>query len=89
MKRFDLIGLKSILKDGHPVGMSSATIYSYYFREVLSMGCVDLDASKIGTEVIVRWCDHGGRIKNVRPTVVRFPYLTEGRNSDLDVSTIK
>jgi glycine cleavage system aminomethyltransferase T len=52
-----------ILKDGHPVGISSGTIYSYYFHEVLSMGCVDLDASKIGTEVIVQWGDHGGRIK--------------------------
>jgi glycine cleavage system aminomethyltransferase T len=28
-------------------------------------------------------------IKNVRATVARFPYLSEGRNSDLDVSTIK
>ena len=78
-----------ILKDGHPVGISSGTIYSYYVHEVLSIGCVDLDASKIGTEVIVQWGDHGGRIKNVRTTVARFPYLTERRNSDLDVTTIK
>ena len=53
------------------------------------MGCVDLAASKIGTEVIVQWGDHGGRIKNVRTTVARFPYLTEGRNRDLNVTTIK
>jgi vanillate/3-O-methylgallate O-demethylase len=53
------------------------------------MGCVDLDASKIGTEVIVQWGDHGGRIKNVRTTVARLHYLTERRNSDLDVSTIR
>ena len=64
------------------------SIYSYYLREVLSMGCVDLDASKIGTEVIVQWGDYGGRIKNVRATVARFPYITEGRNSDLNVKTI-
>jgi hypothetical protein len=78
-----------ILKDGHSVGISSGTIHNYYFHEVLSMGCVDLDASKTGTEVIVQWGDHGGRIKNVRTTVARFPYLTERRNSDLDVTTIK
>jgi len=53
------------------------------------MGCIDMDATKIGTEVIVNWGDYGSRIKNVRATVARFPYLIEGRNSDLDVSTIK
>jgi hypothetical protein len=53
------------------------------------MGCIDVDASKIGTEVIVQWGDHGGRIKNVRATVARFPYLTEERNSNLDVATMK
>jgi vanillate/3-O-methylgallate O-demethylase len=78
-----------IVKDGRPAGISSGTTYSYYFREVLSMGCIDVDASKIGTEVIVNWGDYGGRIKNVRATVARFPYLTEGRNSDLDVTAIK
>jgi glycine cleavage system aminomethyltransferase T len=78
-----------IEKDGQRIGISSGTIYSYYFREVLSMGCIDLDASQIGTEVIVQWGDHTGKIKNVRATVARFPYLTEGRNSDLDVTTIR
>ena len=51
------------------------------------MGCIDSDVSQIGTDVIVQWGDHGGRIENVRATVARFPYLTEGRNSDLDVAT--
>ena len=78
-----------ILKDGGQIGISSGTIYSYYFREVLSMGCIDIDASKIGTEVIVQWGNYGSRIKNVRATVERFPYLTEGRNSDLDVAAFK
>jgi vanillate/3-O-methylgallate O-demethylase len=78
-----------ILKDGRPIGISSGTIYSYYFREVLSMGCIDVDASEIGTEVVVRWGDYGGRIKDVRAAVERFPYLTEGRNSDLDVAALK
>jgi hypothetical protein len=45
--------------------------------------------SKIGTEVIVQWGNHGGRIKNVRVAVERFPYLTEGRNSKLDVTALK
>ena len=67
-----------ILKDGHPVGISSGTIYSYYFREVLSMGCVDPHASKIGTEVIVQWGYHGGRIKDVRHNGRAFPLPDRG-----------
>ena len=53
------------------------------------MGCIGLDASEIGTEVVVQGGDHGGRIKDVRATVSRFPYLTEGRNSDLDVTSVE
>jgi len=34
-------------------GLPSSTIYSYYFREFLSMGCIDIDASDIGTELVV------------------------------------
>jgi len=34
-----------IVKGGHQIGISSGTTYSYYFREVLSMGCIDIDAS--------------------------------------------
>lgn len=60
-----------ILRDGRRIGYSSGTTYSYYFREVLSMGCLDLDASQIGTDVIVQWGDYGQKIKNVRATVAR------------------
>jgi vanillate/3-O-methylgallate O-demethylase len=77
-----------IVKDGHRIGISSGTIYSYYFHEVLSMGSIDVDASRISTEVIVQWGDYGGRIKDVRATVERFTNLTERRNSDVDVTAI-
>lgn len=75
-----------VLNAGRHVGVSSGTIYSYFFREVLSMGTVDRDSSQIGTEVIVKWGDHGQRIKDVRATVDRFPYLTEGRNDQLNTA---
>ena len=74
-----------ILKDGRLVGVSSGNIYSYYFRECLSLGCVDADLTPPGTELIVQWGDHGKRIKDVRVQVARFPYLTDVRNSELDV----
>jgi glycine cleavage system aminomethyltransferase T len=75
-----------ILKDGLSVGYSSGTIYSYFYRDVLSMACIDIEHSKIGTQVVVQWGDHGRRIKNVRATVERFPYLTDGRNSEVATS---
>jgi hypothetical protein len=54
----------------------------------LSHGCIDIEAAKIGSEVIVKWGDHGGPIKNIRAVVERFPYLTEGRNSDIDATVL-
>ena len=77
-----------LLKDGRPIGWSSGTIYSYWFREVLSHACIDVDQDEIGNEVTVQWGDHGGRIKDVRATVERFPYLTDPRNSDVDTATL-
>ena len=76
-----------ILKDGELVGASSGAIYSYYFRENLSMGCVDEAHAAPGTELIVQWGDHGRRIKDVRVTVDRFPYLSEERNSAVAVGS--
>ncbi len=69
-----------LLKDGRPIGYSSGTVYSYHYREVLSMGCIDIDEARIGNEVTVMWGDHGSRIKPVRAVVERYPYLTEDRN---------
>jgi glycine cleavage system aminomethyltransferase T len=73
-----------ILKNGRQVGYSSGTIYSYYFRETLSMACIDVEHAAIGTEVEVQWGDYGKRIKSVRATVERFPYLKEGRNDQVN-----
>lgn len=72
-----------LLKDGRPVGYSSGTIYSYHYREVLSMGCIDIAEARIGNEVTVMWGDHGSRIKPVRAVVERYPYLTEDRNDSV------
>jgi glycine cleavage system aminomethyltransferase T len=73
---------------GREIGYSSGTIYSSGFREFLSLGCIDIGAARLGNEVVVQWGDHGGEIKNIRATVARFPYLADGRNSDLEGATI-
>jgi glycine cleavage system aminomethyltransferase T len=87
-QRWPMAHADHVLEDGREVGYSSGTIYSPYFREFLSLGCLDIDACGIGNDVIIQWGDHGGAIKNVRATVARFPYLTEGRNSELDVARL-
>lgn len=72
-----------VLLDGTEVGVSSGNIYSYYFREALSMGCIDTELTKPGTELVVEWGDYGKRIKRCRVTVDQFPYLDKERNSGI------
>ena len=87
-QRWPMAHADHVLIDGRPVGVSSGTAYSARFREVISHGCLDLDATELGTEVIVQWGDHGGPLKSIRATVARFPYLDQGRNRDVDVATL-
>jgi glycine cleavage system aminomethyltransferase T len=77
-----------VLRDGQRIGIASGTIYSYFHRQVMSHAVLDIDATEIGTQVVVQWGDHGRRIKDVRATVERFPYLTEGRNDGIDAHTV-
>lgn len=77
-----------VTKKGRPIGVSSGRAYSYYHREMLSLCSIDREHSELGTEVTVVWGEAGSRQKEIRATVSRFPYLNEGRNEDVDVSTI-
>jgi glycine cleavage system aminomethyltransferase T len=79
---------QQVLKDGKLVGISSGRSYSYYYREMISLCSIDVEHSKISTEVIIIWGDPGTRQKEIRATVSRFPYLNENRNQDVDVSKI-
>lgn len=74
---------------GKPVGISSGTAYSYHFRKMISLCTIDRDCAGIGTEVIVKWGDFGGPIKDIRARVDRFPYLSEGRNQKVDVAKLE
>ena len=74
-----------VVKDGRRIGISSGVVYSYFFRQQLSHCTIDRDQAQIGNEVIVRWGDYGGRIKDVRARVARFPYLDKDRNQTVDV----
>jgi glycine cleavage system aminomethyltransferase T len=77
-----------VLKDETMVGVSSGRIYSYYYRQMLSLCSIDVDCGALGTEVAVLWGEPGARQKRIRATVSRFPYLNENRNEGFDVNRI-
>jgi vanillate/3-O-methylgallate O-demethylase len=87
-QRWPMAHADHVLVDGREIGYSSGTAYSPTHREFLSHGCVDAEAAIPGIQVVVQWGDYDGPIKSVRATVSRFPYLAEGRNSDVNVSAI-
>ncbi len=77
-----------ILKDGERVGMSFGRTYSYYYRDMISIGPIAPEHNQIGNAVSIRWGDEGTRQKEIRATVARFPYLDLPRNEEIDVETI-
>ncbi|WP_368292638.1 aminomethyl transferase family protein [Dehalobacter sp. TBBPA1] len=77
-----------VLKNGKLIGISSGRLYSYHFRQMLSLCTIDVEHSDIGNEVIVLWGDPGTKQKEIRATVSRFPYFNENRNENIDVNTI-
>ena len=74
--------------DGKDVGVSAAGVYSYYYREMISQCTIDLEHAEVGSEVILHWGDHGQRIKEIRATVARFPYLDLPSNKNYDLEAI-
>lgn len=74
--------------DGKEIGVSSCTTYSYYYHDLISQCIIDVDESALGNEVLVHWGDFGKKIKKVRATVVRYPYLDLTANQDYDLSTV-
>jgi vanillate/3-O-methylgallate O-demethylase len=75
-----------VRKDGEIVGISKYPGYLYYEREMLSLGTIDIEYSKPGTEVTFLWGDQSEkkRVERHEPTEIRAtvgpaPYVTGGR----------
>src|SRR5262249_11785522 len=77
-----------VLHNDKRIGYSNGTTFSYYYRDVISHGVIDIDQAVIGNEVIIQWGDFGGPIKNVRATVERYPYIDLTPNQKYDLSTV-
>lgn len=77
-----------VVKDGKEIGIASGIAYSYYYREVISHCTIATDAAEPGTDVVVKWGDFGGKIKDVRATVARYPYLDLEPNQSYDLAQV-
>jgi glycine cleavage system aminomethyltransferase T len=75
-------------KDGKLVGISSCAIYSAYCHKTISHCTIDVAEAEIGNEVLVEWGDFGGKIKQVRATVQKFPYISLIRNENYDLASV-
>ena len=65
------------------IGISTNRCFSYYFRKMISHCSIDLDYSKLGTEVNIVWGDPGSRQKTIRATVAQSPFKSDNRRVDL------
>lgn len=75
--------------DGKKIGYASVATYSSHYQQTISQCVIDIDQAELGNEVLIQWGDYGKKIKNVRATVVRYPYIDIVRNEDYDLSTVQ
>ena len=70
------------------VGVSTGRIFTWYYRKMISLCTIEPEYAELGREVEVIWGSEGKRQKRIRAKVARYPYLSEERNSDVDVASI-
>ena len=77
-----------VLKEGNEVGISTGRMFSYNYREMISLCSINVEWGGLGTEVVILWGDAGKRQKEIRAVVSRFPFLDKERNQVFDVNKI-
>jgi glycine cleavage system aminomethyltransferase T len=78
-----------VLVDGRQIGLTTSRCYSYYFREMLSLGVLETDFLEPGIDVEVVWGRPSGRQKTIRAKVAPAPYKTDRRKTDLTAAGTK
>lgn len=74
---------------GKVIGYSADPTYSSHFRTMISQAVIDISEAEEGREVLVQWGDFGGRIKNLRAKIVKYPFIHGVQdNRDYDLSTV-
>lgn len=75
--------------EGNVIGYSADPTFSSHFHTMISHAIIDINKAEEGTEVLVQWGDFGGRIKNIRATIRKFPYIYGVMdNHDYDLDTV-
>ena len=78
-----------VLKDGTPVGVSSGTIYSYFYREVLSHGAIDVDQARDRQRGRrASGATTAGASRTSAPRSSASPTSSEGRNDQVDTAAL-
>ncbi len=76
-------------KNGNKIGISADPTFSSHFHTMVSHAIIDVDQAVEGTEVLVQWGDYGKKIKNLRATISKFPYIHGvADNKDYDLTTV-
>ncbi|AWW25871.1 aminomethyltransferase family protein [Acetobacterium sp. KB-1] len=70
------------------VGVSAGRLNSIYYQRMISLGFIDKEFAKEGTELTVVWGSPGFPQKDVRVKVVQTPYVVMENNSIFDVEQI-
>ncbi|MCD7717641.1 MAG: hypothetical protein LUG56_08475 [Lachnospiraceae bacterium] len=76
-------------KNGNKIGISADPTFSSHFHTMVSHAIIDVDQAVEGAEVLVQWGDYGKKIKNLRATIAKFPYIHGvADNKDYDLTTV-
>jgi len=67
------------------VGISVSRCYSYFFRQMLSLGVIDVARTEPGTRVEVVWGAAGFPEKKIKATVAPAPYKPDNRRVDVSL----
>ena len=74
-----------ILKHGELVGCSTMPAYSYQFRKMLSISCIDPKCAADNEDVVVIWGEPGHTQLPLRAKVRNIPYKKDNRRGELPV----
>ena len=79
-------------QSGKVIGYASVPTYSSHYKVTVAHAILDIPEIEEGREVIVKWGDFGGKIKDLRATIRPFPYMRYigdvQDNRDYDLSTV-
>ena len=76
-------------QNGKEIGISANPTYSSHYKVMISHAVINVEEIEEGREVIIKWGDFGGKIKDIRATIRPFPYIRDVEdNKTYDLSSV-